>query len=135
MGFGENLKKLRTKAGLSQTELASRLGITRRSIIYYESGKRYPKSREIIMKAASCFNVTVDSLINDNDEFVIQAGEKYGAKGRRDALGLVDEIGALFAGGRLDDNDKDKVFKAISDIYWKSKEINKKYSSGSGKNK
>lgn len=135
MLFGEKLKKLRLGAGLSQTELASRLGVTRRSIIYYESCNRYPKSREIIMKAASCFNVTVDCLIDDNDAFIIRAGEKYGDRGQRDALELVDEIGVLFAGGKLDDNDKDKVFKAISDIYWQSKEINQKYSSGSEKNK
>lgn len=135
MLFGEKLKKLRIDAGLSQSELATILGVTRRSIIYYESGKRYPKSREIIMKAASCFNVTVDCLINDNDEFVIQASEKYGEKGQQDAIELVEEIGALFAGGQLDDSDKDKVFKAISDIYWQSKEINRKYSHGSDKNR
>ena len=87
------------------------------------------------MKTASYFGVTVDSLISDSEEFVIQAGEVYGTKGRHDAVELVDEIGALFAGGKLDDDDKDKVFKAISDIYWQSKEINKKYSSGSDKNK
>jgi hypothetical protein len=33
----------------------------------------------------------------------------------------------LFAGGKLNDEDRDKVFKAITEIYWKSKEKNKKY--------
>lgn len=135
MIFGEKLKKLRQNAGMSQSELASELGVTRRSIVYYENSERYPKSRDIIMKAASVFNVSVDCLIGENDEFVIQATERYGAKGQRDAIELVGEIGALFAGGKLNDDDKDKVFKAISDIYWESKEINKKYSAGSDKNK
>ena len=49
MLFGEKLKKLRTDARLSQSELAEKLGVTRRSIIYYESGERYPKSRDIII--------------------------------------------------------------------------------------
>ena len=47
----------------------------------------------------------------------------------RDAQQLVNEIGGLFAGGRLKEEDRDKVFKAISDLYWESKEMNKKYSS------
>ena len=135
MIFGEKLKKLRVDAGLSQNELAEKLGVTRRSIIYYENGDRYPKTRDIIVNAASLFGVSVDFLVSDADDFVIEAYSRYGSDGQKDALGLVEQLGALFAGGKLNDNDKDKVFKAISDIYWESKEINKKYAHGSDKNK
>lgn len=135
MLFGEKLKKLRLDANLSQSELAEALGVTRRSIIYYENGTRYPKTRDIIIKAASLFNVSADYLIGDDDEFVLQASARYGAGGQREALELVGQLGALFAGGTLDDGDKDKVFKAISDIYWESKELNKKYAGGSENNK
>ncbi|MBQ4526716.1 MAG: helix-turn-helix transcriptional regulator [Clostridia bacterium] len=135
MFFGERLKKLRLDAGLSQAELARQLGVTRRSIIYYESGKRYPKTRDIITRTATLFGVSLDYLICDKDEFVLLAGEKYGDSGMREATELIGEVGALFAGGTLDDDDKDKVFKAISDIYWESKEINKKYSVRSDNNK
>lgn len=135
MLFGEKLKKLRTEANLSQNELALRLGVTRRSIIYYENGSRYPKTRDIILKAAALFGVSADYLLGDDDEFVMQASIRYGAGGGREALELVGQLGALFAGGTLNDSDKDKVFKAISDIYWESKEINKKYSPGSDSHK
>jgi len=118
MLFGEKLKKLRIDARLSQNELAEKLGVTRRSIIYYESGKRYPKTRDIIINLASLFGVSVDYLISDADDFVMDAYSRYGSGGQNEALTLVGQIGALFAGGKLNDDDKDKVFKAISDIYW-----------------
>ena len=135
MLFGEKLKKLRIDARLSQNELAEKLGVTRRSIIYYERGKRYPKTRDIIINLASLFGVSVDYLISDADDFVMDAYSRYGSGGQNEALTLVGQIGALFAGGKLNDDDKDKVFKAISDIYWESKEINQKYAHGSDKNK
>lgn len=127
MSFGEKLKSLRTKANMSQEQLAKELGITRRSIVYYESCGRYPKKREILTGISKLFSVPVDWLISDREDFIISAGEKYGTVGVRDANELVAQIGGLFAGGTLNDEDKDKVFKAITDLYWEAKEINKKY--------
>ena len=43
MSFGENLKKARLAAGLTQTELAKRTGVTERSIYNYEKNSRAPK--------------------------------------------------------------------------------------------
>ena len=40
MSFGENLKKARLAAGLTQTELAKRTGVTERSIYNYEKNSR-----------------------------------------------------------------------------------------------
>ena len=42
MQFNEKLKKLRTEAKLSQTELAKQVGITERSIYNYEMSGRVP---------------------------------------------------------------------------------------------
>jgi len=33
----------------------------------------------------------------------------------------------LFAGGELNEEDKEKVFRAITEMYWKAKDNNKKY--------
>ena len=127
MLFGDKLKKLRTDANMSQQELADLLGITRRSIVYYETAERYPKKREIITGIAKIFNVPTDYLIGDGDSFIMDAQQNYGLSGLRDAQQLVSEIGGLFAGGSLNDEDKDKVFRAISDLYWEAKDMNKKY--------
>ncbi len=128
MLFGEKLKQLRTNANMSQEQLAKELGITRRSIVYYETSLRYPKKREILTGIAKIFGVAVDYLVSDREDFIIAAGEKYGVSGINDANELVAQIGGLFAGGSLNDDDKDKVFRAITDLYFESKEINKKYS-------
>ena len=40
---------------------------------------------------------------------------------------LVEEMGGLFAGGELSEDDIDGVMKAMQDLYWKAKEDNKKY--------
>lgn len=38
--FGKIIKEARVKQGLSQQTLANKSGVTKRSIIYWESGKR-----------------------------------------------------------------------------------------------
>ena len=36
---------------------------------------------------------------------------------------LVARVGSLFAGGTLSDEDKDKVFATITELYWQAKNI------------
>jgi transcriptional regulator with XRE-family HTH domain len=40
--FGERLRMVRKKRGLTEDELAERTGMTRTSISYYETGKQWP---------------------------------------------------------------------------------------------
>ncbi|MCM3272600.1 helix-turn-helix domain-containing protein [Paenibacillus elgii] len=60
--FGEILKDLREKRGMSQPDLADKLGVTRVSISNYENGKASP-SYEGLLKIADIFNVTTDYLL------------------------------------------------------------------------
>lgn len=62
MGFSEKLNELRLEAGLSQKELAEKLGVAQASINYWEKGQRTPS---IIMIAiiAEYFHVSTDYLI------------------------------------------------------------------------
>ena len=60
--FGNTLKKLRLQEGLTQQELATRLGVTKSVVSYYELQERYP-SPEILTKLASVFHVTTDYLL------------------------------------------------------------------------
>ena len=64
MDFRTKLAKLRTEAGLTQTELAMRLHLSPGAIGNYESGYREPKI-EYLQKIADYFKVPVDYLIND----------------------------------------------------------------------
>lgn len=58
---------LRKAAGLSQQELADRLGITRSRLGNYEQGLREPDF-ELVNKIANFFGVTVDALTGRTTE-------------------------------------------------------------------
>lgn len=127
MLFGDRVKELRSLAGISQQELANKTGLSLRSIQNYESNQRYPKDVAILNKLCKALNTTIEELMKEEDNFIQEASAKYGTRGKKDAQKLVDEIGGLFAGGELNEEDKDKVFRAITEMYWRAKDNNKKY--------
>ena len=59
--FGDNLKKLRTEMGITQTELAKVIGVKPSTVGMYETGDRQP-NLEIEEKIADFFNVSLDYL-------------------------------------------------------------------------
>ena len=77
MTFGEKLKKLRESRKLTQTQMADMLGVSLRTYQYYESGRMYPKDKAVYQRTATRFNVTMDSLLGDQDLFIIDAQSKY----------------------------------------------------------
>lgn len=58
--FGNRIKELRIKNGLSQAELAEKIGVKDNTICQYEKGKRHPNDK-IWRKIADCFNVSIPS--------------------------------------------------------------------------
>ena len=59
--FNNVLRDLRIKAGLSQEELARRLGLAKSTISMYENGQREP-SLETLEAIADTFNVDMNTL-------------------------------------------------------------------------
>ena len=125
MKFGERLKTLRTRQGYSQQKLAELSGLSLRSIQNYESNLRYPNSLATAQKLAAPLGVTAASLMDEHEQSIAQTGAKYGAAAGRELSRLLTEVNGLFAGGELSDDDKDKAMRAITDMYWKSKELNR----------
>ena len=64
MDFSEKLMTLRKQAGLSQEQLADRLGVTRQSVSKWESGAAFPELVKII-SLSEMFGVSVDYLVKD----------------------------------------------------------------------
>lgn len=60
--FFENLKEARQTSGLSQKEVAERLGVAKSTYSLYESGKREPDV-ERIKKLAQILGVSSDALL------------------------------------------------------------------------
>lgn len=70
MQLGEKLQLLRSKNGMSQEELAERLGISRQSVSKWESGQSVPDLKKLII-LSDIYNVTIDNLVKDSDEYDI----------------------------------------------------------------
>ncbi len=66
MQFCEKLMELRRKAGLSQEQLADRLGVTRQSVSKWESGAAMPELGKLIA-LSELFGVSIDYLVKDGD--------------------------------------------------------------------
>ena len=60
--FGAKLKALRKASGLTQRQLAERLGITTSVVSYYELSERSP-SPDVLVRISQVFHVSVDSLL------------------------------------------------------------------------
>ena len=76
--FGNVLKKLRQQEGMTQQQLANKLGVTKSVVSYYELQERYP-SPEILTQLAQIFHVSTDYLLG------IERGEVI------DLIGLDEE--------------------------------------------
>ena len=64
--FGQRMAAFRLAKGLTQSEFAAALDMTRNQIAYYERASTNP-SMETVEKIAAFFGVTVGELLNDLD--------------------------------------------------------------------
>lgn len=66
MTLAEQLKASREKKGLSQTDVANRLNITRQSISKWENGKGYPDLDNLVL-LSEVYEISIDELLKEND--------------------------------------------------------------------
>ena len=64
MNFSEKLTALRRREGMSQEQLADRLGVTRQSVSKWESGAAQPELAKLVA-LSELFRVSVDYLVKD----------------------------------------------------------------------
>ena len=122
MDFGEKVKTLRCEKKMSQQTLANTVGISLRSIQNYESGMRHPSSIAIVKDIASALDTSYEYLLDDKAQYVIDAAERGGAQAALDVDRLISDIQGAFAGGEMSQQDKDKLMRAVNEIYWETKE-------------
>lgn len=102
MDFGESLKRIRERKGLSQEQLAKKLSVAQSTVGMWESGKRTPKLHEL-NRLARALNITVNRLIGfagrkkveiTKNEIYID-GEKVSELDETDVDGILDYIKAM----------------------------------------
>ncbi|WP_346877520.1 helix-turn-helix transcriptional regulator [Clostridium sp. UBA5712] len=129
MTIGDKILYLRQKLDMKQKELADKVGITEATLSRYENGKRNPRG-DIAAKLAKALGVTTDYLLNENSNDVSRHKASTPTKReQKDHDTFMEDAKALFMNGELDEDDKEKIFKDISDLFWESKKINKEKSS------
>ena len=121
MEFGEKIRNARAQCGLSQNGLAEKSGLSLRSIQNYESGQRHPANISIVKNIASALGVSYEYLLDDKAQYVLDAAQKGGESAATDIDRLLSDLQGLFAGGTLSQKDRDKVMKAVNEIYWETK--------------
>lgn len=67
MLLAQKLKQLRLQAGLTQEQLAACIGVSSRTVKYWEHGTRIPSTVSLVV-LAKCFHVSVDWLLGRTSE-------------------------------------------------------------------
>lgn len=100
MKFGDKLIRLRKKNGLSQEELAEKLGVSRQSVSKWESNNTYPETDKIV-QICNLFNCSMDDLINEKivDIDEVERGNKSSSSINIDSLlNFITKTIDMFAG-------------------------------------
>lgn len=98
--FGEKVKSTRESLKLGQEQLANLIGVSRRTIVSYETGNATPREKTL-RKLAEALGVTVRFLINDTcdeptagieeEPFIQAARDTFGKKGAEEKI-MVSKI-------------------------------------------
>ena len=129
--FADKVRDSRISLGLSQPQLGDLVGVSVRSIAAYEKGEKMPR-QSTMYKLAKALKVSIKFLSDDacenpvedieKDDYIAEAREQYGSNGARDVDSLLSANQALFAGGELSQEQKDKFFEAVMTAYVTCKE-------------
>lgn len=112
MSFGENLRRARKNAGITQTELAHSVGITERSLYNYEQNSRAPKI-DIVKKFADVLGVNSEMLLAGDSGELWQTTQQSRNK-------LLLQIQFIFDSD-LDLIQKEQFFEEITQAYFHRK--------------
>ena len=114
--FAKNLKKYRTEKGISQEELAKKVGVHTTHLSRYERGLSQP-SIEVAQKLAEAFDISVDELIQGSADENIRKTIKD-----RELLNLFHKVQVL-------EEEKQKTVKDLISAFIFKEDVQRKLAS------
>lgn len=128
---GEKIREGRANLGMTQTELAEKIGVTLRTVSKYEKQGVMPRGAHL-QKLSEVLGVSIAYLSNDEivdptygleeAPYIESARAAYGNKGAADVEKLLTQTRALFAGGDVPEADKELFFQAVTEAYFANKQ-------------
>lgn len=117
MNYGDRLRELRNKKGLSQKGLADKLNLNRSTYARYETSTTQP-DYDTLKKLADFFDVTTDYILgNSNQPQLTEKDEKDIAKRmekmKEDLLSGGDGDGLSFMGEPLSEEATESLLEAL----------------------
>lgn len=93
--LSDNIKNYRKKSGMSQDELAEKLGVSRQSVSLWETGQTQPTIENIIA-LSKIFNISSDMLLGSSDNINISQDNTLADKAlKRKTLLIITSVIAV----------------------------------------
>ena len=113
--YGERLMRARKEKELTREELGKLCGITGRTIQNYELGHVTPNRIDVSQRLADVLDISVDYLIHGEKEETELTEE--------DKKEILAHASALFAGGKLSDEEQLAFIYELQTLYMKARQI------------
>ena len=108
MIIGDKLKMLRKERGLTQSQVAEKIGQERSTVACYENGSRKP-AVDVLEKLAHLYGVTLDYFSEKSDSDIM--------------LQLLAQSSEFFKSVGISEADKDAAYMEIMSLYLESKKV------------
>ncbi|WP_314797215.1 helix-turn-helix transcriptional regulator [uncultured Selenomonas sp.] len=128
--FTDNLNRLLQERGITQTELAAYMEVSNTTISNWVKGYKVPRMDKVD-KLCSFFKIKRSELLeqppaSDDLPDVSPTGQKIDARTRRQLEKVLEDDNLTYNGVVLNEEDREKVKKALELAFWDIKELNKR---------
>lgn len=89
--LSENIFRYRRSLGLSQEQLAERIGVSRQTVSKWEGGQSTPDVERLVV-LADCFGITVDTLIRGEAQMPVKSDAEGSRKNRIDPITILGVV-------------------------------------------
>lgn len=128
--FTDNLNRLLQERGITQAELAAYMEVSNTTISNWVKGYKVPRMDKVD-KLCSFFKIKRSELLEQPPASgdlpdVSPTGKKIDARTRRQLEKVLEDDNLTYNGVVLNEEDREKVKKALELAFWDIKELNKR---------